>query len=529
MQSFLPVPGTLIPDPCWGDSVLRMWDVHVHPVSCIVHPGWNMTRYKAIPVLQPLSTTLTPIEVCGLLRHDRHPFFLDSGGDCRKLGRYSFLGSDPFLVFRHHRGRTEIIHEGGREVVGGNPFDILKSLFAKFRLITPPGLPPFVGGAVGYFAYDLKHFIEKLSPPQSGDEDIPLCFLAFYDAIIIFDHLQNQAFIASSGLPEEREHYKRLRATMRCEKLCRTLSAGSVPPSPVVKSSARPAPPGAASNFTREKYLKAVLKAKEYIAAGEIYQVNLSQRFSAAVHTDYFDLYRTVRCLNPAPFAAFFDAGDAVILSSSPERFLRISDRQVETRPIKGTRPRGQNPAADEKLKAELLESAKDRAELVMIVDLERNDLGRVCEYGSIGVPELTRLESYATVFHLVSTITGRLKEDKDHIDCIRATFPGGSITGAPKIRAMEIIDELEPDRRGLYTGSLGYLGFNRQTDLNILIRTMLYRKGMVHFNVGGGIVADSDAEMEYEETLHKGKALFAALAGASGAPSAASLDTPHG
>jgi para-aminobenzoate synthetase component 1 len=479
-----------------------------------------MTRYKAIPLLQPLTTRLKPAEVCELLRNDRHPFFLDSGGDCRRLGRYSFLGSDPFLVFRHHRGRNEITGEDGTDVVRGNPFDVLKFLFSTFRLITPADSPPFVGGAVGYFAYDLKHFIEKLPPPLAGVDDIPLCFLAFYDTIIIFDHLQDRVFISSTGLPEEREHYKRLRAKMRYEELCRKLNAGAAPLSsePDILQQASPE---LTCNFKREDYLKAILKAKEYIAAGDIYQVNLSQKFSARVKASPFQLYKTVRSLNPAPFASFLDCGDAAIISSSPERFLRISDRRVETRPIKGTRPRGRGRAADERLKAELLTSAKDRAELVMIVDLERNDLGRVCEYGSISVPELIRLESYATVFHLVSTITGRLKADKDHLDCIRAAFPGGSITGAPKIRAMEIINELEPDQRGIYTGSMGYLGFNRQTDLNILIRTMLYRNGTVHFQVGGGIVADSDPAMEYEETLHKGKALLAALGCGNGLPSA--------
>ena len=479
-----------------------------------------MTRYKAIPLLQPLTTRLKPAEVCELLRNDRHPFFLDSGGDCRRLGRYSFLGSDPFLVFRHHRGRNEITGEDGTDVVRGNPFDVLKVLFSTFRLITPAVYPPFVGGAVGYFAYDLKHFIEKLPPPLAGEDDIPLCFLAFYDTIIIFDHLQDRVFISSTGLPEEREHYKRLRAKMRYEELCRKLNAGAAPLSPepdILQQTS----PELTCNFKREDYLKAILKAKEYIAAGDIYQVNLSQKFSARVNASPFQLYKTVRSLNPAPFASFLDCGDAAIISSSPERFLRIADRRVETRPIKGTRPRGRDRAADERLKAELLTSAKDRAELVMIVDLERNDLGRVCEYGSISVPELITLESYATVFHLVSTISGRLKEDKDHLDCIRAAFPGGSITGAPKIRAMEIINELEPDQRGIYTGSMGYLGFNRQTDLNILIRTMLYRNGTVHFQVGGGIVADSDPAMEYEETLHKGKALLAALGCGNGLPSA--------
>jgi para-aminobenzoate synthetase component 1 len=478
-----------------------------------------MTYSKAIPLLQPLTTTLKPIEVCGLLRHDRHPFFLDSGGDCRRLGRYSFLGSDPFLIFRHRRGRNEIISGNSIEVMSGNPFDILKVIFSKYRLITPPGLPPFVGGAIGYFAYDLKHFIEKLPPPPAGDDDIPLCFFAFYDTVIIFDHLKNRTYISATGLPEETEHYKRLRAQSRFEELQRKLNAGSAPIQSEILEENRPAAQEVTCNFRREDYLKAILKAKEYIAAGDIYQVNLSQKFSARVYTSAFHLYKTVRRLNPAPFASFFDCGDAVIISTSPERFLRISNRWVETRPIKGTRPRGSNRAEDDRLKAELLTSAKDRAELIMIVDLERNDLGRVCDYGSVSVPVLFTLEQYATVFHLVSTVTGRLKQGNDHLDCIRAAFPGGSITGAPKIRAMEIIDELEPRPRGIYTGSLGYLGFNRQTDLNILIRTMLYRNGTIHFQVGGGIVADSDPAMEYEETLHKGKALLAALQCGNGVP----------
>jgi para-aminobenzoate synthetase component 1 len=293
-----------------------------------------MTRYKAIPLLLPIETTLSPMEICGLLRHDRHPFFLDSGGDCRRLGRYSFLGSDPFLIFRHQRGRNEIVSGDSMEVISGNPFDILKVIFSNYRVITPPGLPPFVGGAVGYFAYDLKHFIEKLPPPPAGDDDVPLCFLAFYDTVIIFDHLKNRTFISSTGLPEETEHYKRLRAQSRLEELRRRLSVGSASMQSDAHEHNSPASQEVACNFRREDYLKAVLTAKEYIAAGDIYQVNLSQKFSARVHTSAFHMYRAVRALNPAPFAAFFDCGDAAIISSSPERFLRITDRLVETRPI---------------------------------------------------------------------------------------------------------------------------------------------------------------------------------------------------
>jgi para-aminobenzoate synthetase component 1 len=468
-----------------------------------------MTRYKAVPLIQSLPTTLKPVEVCEILRNDPFCFFLDSGIDCCRLGRYSFLGSDPFLIFKSYGERNEIRRGNSIELLKGNPFDILKTLFSKYRLITPPDLPPFMGGGVGYFAYDLKHFVEKLPSHSKDDIDIPLCCLAFYDAVIIFDHLKGKVWISSTGLPEEGEHLKQVRAKTRLEELYQKLSTAKKPATPSRFASNKQDVVELKSNFTRDDYIQAVLKAKEYIAAGDIYQVNLSQRFTARVSTPPFELYKTLRNLNPAPFAAYLKCGEATIISSSPERFLRISGRSVETRPIKGTRPRGKNKAEDERLKHELMESIKDRAELIMIVDLERNDLGRVCKYGTVRVPEKITLETYATVFHLVSTVTGELKEGKDHIDCIKACFPGGSITGAPKIRSMEIIDELEPTRRKIYTGSIGYLGFNQQTDLNIVIRTMLYCDGTVHFQVGGGIVADSDPALEYEETLHKGKSLI--------------------
>ncbi len=471
-----------------------------------------MTRYKAIPIIQPLPTTLSPVEVCELLHDDPYCFFLDSGITGDRLGRYSFVGSDPFLIFKNHGGKNEIRQGNSIELLKGNPFDVLKTLLSKYRLITPPDLPPFVGGAVGYFAYDLKHFIEKLPSRSKDDINIPLCFLAFYDTVIIFDHLKGKTWISSSGLPEESERLKRIRAKTRLEEFCRKLNtAKECNTSPRHRLSSQ----GAVqleSNFSREGYIQAVLKAKEYIAAGDIYQVNLSQRFSARVATPPFKLYKILRALNPAPFAAYLKFDNIAMISSSPERFLRIAGRSVETRPIKGTRPRGKSKVEDEKLRRELLESIKDKAELIMIVDLERNDLGRVCEYGTVMVPEKMALETYATVFHLVSTVTGKLKESKDHIDCIKACFPGGSINGAPKIRSMEIIDELEPTQRKIYTGSIGYLGFNQQTDLNIVIRTMLCCNDTVHFQVGGGIVADSDPQLEYEETLHKGKALMEAL-----------------
>ena len=485
-----------------------------------------MTRYKAIPLIEPFTASLKPVEVCELLRDERCCFFLDSGITRSPLGRYSFLGYDPFLIFRHQDGRNEIIQGKRVELLKGNPFDILKTLFSKYRLLTPPDLPPFLGGAVGYFAYDLKRFVEKLPSRAQDDFPLPLCFLAFYDTVIIFDHLRDRAWISSTGLPEEGEHLKQLRAKTRIRELYQTLERAEASPAASKQYLPGQEPLEIRSNFTRDEYLRAVLKAKDYIAAGDIYQVNLSQRFTATVPTPPFELYKILRGLNPAPFAAYLTCGETAIISSSPERFLRLAGRAVETRPIKGTRPRGKSPAEDEQLRRELITSPKDRAELIMIVDLERNDLGRVCEYGTVAVPELITLETYATVFHLVSTVTGTLKEDRDHIDCIKASFPGGSITGAPKIRAMEIIDELEPTCRNIYTGSIGYLGFNQQTDLNIAIRTMLYRDGTVHFQVGGGIVADSDPAAEYEETLHKGRALMTALHQGSSFPNISSQAT---
>jgi len=268
-----------------------------------------------------------------------------------------------------------------------------------------------------------------------------------------------------------------------------------------------------ASNFTREAYLAAIRRAKEHIAAGDIYQVNLSQRLSAPLATTPFDLYRRLTRTNPAPFSAYFETPEAAIVSCSPERFLQVRGREVETRPIKGTRPRGETPAEDARLAAELLASEKDRAENVMIVDLERNDLGRVCEYGSVHAPELFAVESYATVHHLVSTVRGRLHPNANAVDCLRASFPGGSITGAPKVRSMEIIEELEPTRRGVYTGAIGYLCFSGDMDLNIVIRTLVVKDGVAHFQVGGGLVADSDPDAEYQETIDKAQALASGLA----------------
>ena len=466
------------------------------------------------PHVEELEGFPDPFAVFGLFREEPYPFFLDSRMDPEKLGRYSFLGCRPFLLFRSKGSALEVIRGGRSECFVGEPFRALSDLVERYRFPSDLGnetLPPFLGGAVGYFGYDLGHFVEELPCTTVDDLPLPDCFFAFYDTIVAFDHMLRRTYLCWCEVPGEAR--SDLAERIRRELGRRVLPGPRGPTSaPFVRTEI---PSGRLQgNFSRAGYLDAVRRAKEYIAAGDTYQVNLSQRFVASLPVSPFDLYARLRARNPAPFAAYLDFGGGQILSSSPERFLHFSARTrvVSTRPIKGTRPRGVTPEEDQALARELLSSEKDRAELVMIVDLERNDLGRVCEIGSVHVPELVVLEQYATVFHLVSTVVGRLPLDRHCLDLVRATFPGGSITGAPKIRAMEIIDELEPTRRGVYTGAIGYLSFTGDMDLNIVIRTMVMKEGTVWFQVGGGVVADSEPDAEYQETLDKARALMEVL-----------------
>ncbi len=440
------------------------------------------------------------VAVLDALRRDGPGFFLDSVVDAEEYGRYSYVGAQPFLVFESKGRRIEIQRRGAdAEEVEGDPFEVLQGLLREYHVPRPAGAPPFFGGAVGYFGYDLRHHIEECTALAADDYPVPDCWLGFYDAVIAVDHREGEAYVCSVG-DEAGERVEELEAALD--------STGAEP----IPSEGAPVEGRLRSNFTREQYVAAVRRTKEYVAAGDIIQANLSQRFSAPLTADPFDVYLRLRRANPAPFAAWLDCGETTVASSSPELFLRVEGRDVVTRPIKGTRPRGRTEAEDAALREALLGSEKDRAELLMITDLERNDLGRVCEYGSVRVPELFTVETYATVHHLVATVKGALREGVDGGDLLRASFPGGSITGAPKIRAMEIVDELEPTRRGVYTGAIGYIGFDGDMELNIAIRTLVMKDDMVHFQVGGGIVADSDPEAEYEETLDKGKGLMEAL-----------------
>ena len=470
-----------------------------------------MERY---PLISEVFTPLNAAEAFELFHQRPFSFFLDSGMDPENLGRYSFIGSDPFLVLKSRGNEIAFLDPKEGESKRGNPFEALDELLKEYTIEPCPSPTPFVGGVAGYFSYDLCHFIERLPSTAVDDLQLPECYLAFYDLVLTFDHLEGKTYIASSGFPEQEEEKRLKRAAERLQEVKERLLTRPSPPTkePIPSRNNRALGITLRSNFSRQEYLKAVEAAREHIAAGDIFQVNLSQRFEAGVPIPPYELYRHLRHINPAPFAAYLNLDEVTVLSASPERFLKLRGDLVETRPMKGTRPRGNSASEDEALARELQNSIKDKAENVMIVDLERNDLGKVCRFGTVQVRELWTLEKYATVFQLTSTVEGRLRQGENRIDLLKACFPGGSITGAPKVRAMEIIDELEPTKRSIYTGSIGYLSFSGEMDLNIVIRTILVKNEKAYLQVGGGIVYDSAPEAEYQETLDKAKALFQAL-----------------
>ena len=431
------------------------------------------------------------------------PAFLDSSLTDGRGGRYSFVTADPFLVLRSRGRHVELTSPAGRVVAEEDPWTILQLLLRRYQVDPVQGLPPFLGGAVGYLGYDLGRTLERL-PTTAVDEGLPELDVGFYDWVLATDHLSGESWIIATGFPTGGEVAARARVAGIQERLYAPPSLSSYAPSPEA--------PRLRSNFRRADYLRAVERAREYIAAGDIFQVNLSHRLGGEWDGAAWPLYERLRAASPISYGAYLDLGDFKVLSASPERFLKLDGRQVETRPIKGTRPRGATPEEDRALGAELLASEKDRAENLMIVDLLRNDIGKVARVGSVRVPEMFDLERHASVWHLVSTVTGELQPGMDAVDLLKACFPGGSITGCPKIRAMEIIEELEPVRRGVYCGAIGYLSFTGAMDTNIAIRTLVLRDGRMDLQVGGAVTYDSDPESEYTETLAKGQALLGAL-----------------
>jgi len=434
--------------------------------------------------------------------------------------RYSFVAARPFLRFRSFGSRCEIERFGRESSVAiqfGNPWQVLDQLMSQYEMLDEIDLPFPLGGCFGYWGYDLKNFVEPKLPRRSfNDLGLADCHVGFYDSLVVFDHHLGKTWIVSTGLGvdgsrnEERAGKAVQFWRAKPPKQLDACAKGG-PERPEARFKVED-PAAVGSNFSRAEMVNGIKRAQEYIRLGHIYQVNLSQRLAAPWKTSGWEMFKRLSAVSPAPFSAFVDCDDFQIASSSPELFLRLSGSFIQTRPIKGTRPRSADPTRDTQLTYELQTSAKEMAELVMITDLLRNDLGKICNFGSVQVPELVRLERYSQVQHLVSTVEGRLRPGITHFAALASCFPGGSITGAPKIRAMEIIDELEPLSRGPYTGALGYLGFNRESQLSIVIRAAVSCENQAFFQVGAGIVADSNPEAEYAEMLAKAAGFFAAL-----------------
>ncbi len=421
--------------------------------------------------------------------------FLDSCTDRAHGGRYDIISADPRMTLTTRGNVTEILNGDSVEQSSADPFILIKQALGE--CCSPTHELPFIGGAIGYFSYDLGRRIESLPARAARDIDIPDMAVGIYDWAAVIDHQAKRAWlVAAPDCEQDLDHWEKL------------LTAPA-PLTPAAYGTSFQATSEVTPEISFSEYAAAFARIKQYIVDGDCYQVNLAQRFSASVSGDSWDAYLRLRNLNPAPYSSYFTIPECSILCSSPERFLQVHDRVVESKPIKGTRRRAHDPLEDRALAAELAESEKDRAENLMIVDLLRNDLGKTCAVGSVEVPELFAVESFATVHHLVSTIRGRLAEGADSTDLLRGCFPGGSITGAPKLRAMEIIEELEPFRRTVYCGSIGYLSCDGKMDTNIAIRTLVHYAGRMYCWAGGGIVADSELNAEYRESLDKAAAML--------------------
>ncbi len=437
-------------------------------------------------------------EAFGHLANNTGFIFLDSGYPNISLGRYDILSFDPYLQIATHDKLTTCTQGDKQWLTSDDPFDVLQRYLGD--TIAFDKTLPFVGGALGFFSYDLGRQIEDLPATAERDIDLPEMMIGLYDWAVIVDHQQKKTCLVGQGRDE-----KTFDQWDTLIRICSKSKPAKINKKFKVTSEI-------ISNFTKEKYAKAFDRIKHYIHEGDCYQVNLAQRFSASVTGDQWDAYQNLRKMNPAPFAVYMKTDSGSILSSSPERFLLIRNNYVETKPIKGTRPRSDDQKRDQELAEELKNSKKDQAENVMIVDLLRNDIGKNCATGSVSVPKLFAVESYKTVHHLVSTVTGKLAKGKHVLDLIKGAFPGGSITGAPKLRSMEVIEELEPHRRSVYCGSIGYISFDGQSDTNIAIRTMIWDKDKIYVQTGGGIVMDSEMESEYQETYDKAEAMLKLL-----------------
>ncbi|MFP4027853.1 MAG: anthranilate synthase component I [Candidatus Brocadiia bacterium] len=482
-------------------------------------PGLSEFKEKSqqgnvIPVYRQLmADTLTPVSAFQKMADGDYAFLLESASGPEKIGRYCFLGSSPFALFKAQGNTVEICEGDDVETIQtDNPFPVFRDYLSRFQLAPVEGLPRFSCGAVGFMAYDVVRFVEELPDCPPDDRDIPDIYYMFFDEILIFDYLNKTIKVVCSvrtdGEKPETAYHD---ACARIDRLISRLRT------PVSNLSDDITPQGEItipfeSNFEKQDYLEGVEKCKEYIRAGDIFQVVPSQRLGVQTSASPLDIYRALRVINPSPYMFLLKMDDLHLVGSSPEVMVRVENRTATVRPIAGTRPRGQSEEKDQELAEELLSDPKERAEHVMLVDLGRNDLGRVCQYGTVRADEIMVIERYSHVMHIVSNVTGELTDDNDALDALMACIPAGTLTGAPKVRAMEIIDELEPTKRGPYGGAVGYFDFSGNMDTCITIRTVVLQGRDAYVQAGGGIVADSVPEREFEETLNKAKALLRAI-----------------
>jgi anthranilate synthase component 1 len=467
-----------------------------------------------IPLFKAVTADLlTPVLAYLKIESDvSHAFLLESVEGGEKIARYSFLGCNPYLTLQSKGDVVEIVRGGESTKRKGRLLEVMRKITERYKPVKIPGLPPFAGGMVGYFAYDTVRWIENI--PQKGEDNLELndSVLMFFSNILAFDHVRQQILIISNSFIDEsadKLDSKYQKSVAEIESLEQALNQPARPPHFGIS---RNEVPPIKSNFSKPEYLKAVEKGKEYIKAGDIFQVVLSQRFTADVTSAPFNIYRALRIVNPSPYMFYLKLKDCSVIGSSPEMLVKVVDGVAHYRPIAGTRPRGAGEDEDALLAEELKADEKEKAEHIMLVDLGRNDLGKVCEFGSVEVVDLMFVEKYSHVMHLVSSLRGRLRKDVDRFDTLMACFPAGTVSGAPKVRAMEIIDELEPNKRGVYAGAILYLDFSGNLDSCIAIRTLVVKDGKAYIQAGGGIVADSLPENEFQETVNKSRALVKAV-----------------
>jgi anthranilate synthase component 1 len=476
-----------------------------------------------VPVYEIIrGDLLTPVSAyLRLARDARYACLLESVEGGEKIARYTFVGANPAEVFRYRDDACVLESNAQMDWQRAQPMEYLRNLVQRYRAVRVPGLPPLVSGAIGYFAYDMVRQFEKL--PDSGRDDVALddAVMMFYLGLVAFDHVQHRIWIVRSVFTEGPGSLRaKYNAAARDVAATRKLLEQPLPAEKARRKPSRRkgAAPRFTSNFSKARFLAAVRKCKQYIRAGDAFQIVLSQRFEASISTDPFEIYRALRVVNPSPYMYYLKLADVAVAGSSPEMLVKVQGQEAFYHPIAGTLPRGRDEAEDQRNEAKLAADPKERAEHIMLVDLGRNDLGRVSEYGSVRVAKLMYVERYSHVLHLVSSLRSTLRPGVDCFDALAACFPAGTLTGAPKIRAMEIIDELEPTRRGVYGGAILYLDFSGNLDSCIAIRTLVVKNGVAYVQAGAGLVADSVPAREYEETINKAKALFRAIEMAHGA-----------